>query len=110
MRGPRAQWAFGSAASALLILLLASLADGQNYKEKVMVDYSYYTMHLYKHDADGSYATHHVDMSGASVHDFLSNHSQGSFPFRIKESKKNPQKCFLVRQKRLFPWSEFASI
>jgi hypothetical protein len=40
------------------------------------VDHSYYKMHLYKHNADGSYDTHHVDMTDSHVHDFLSNHSQ----------------------------------
>ena len=72
------------------------------------MDHSYYNMNLYKvrqyimnetlqdqycfyfklhkinspflaqHNADGSYDGNHVDMTDSHVHEFLSNHSQGS--------------------------------
>lgn len=69
---------------AVLSVLLGgalSLAGGQEdveYKEKIVMDHSYYEMHLYKHNADGSYDHNHVDMTDSHVHEFLSNHSQAA--------------------------------
>jgi len=58
-----------------------ALVGGQedvDYKEKIVMDHSYYNMHLYKHNADGSYDANHVDMTDSHVHEFLSNHSQAA--------------------------------
>merc|ERR1712141_28152 len=46
--------------------------------QKYSVDHTYYTMSLYKNNADGMYDQHFVDMSTAHTQEFLSESSQGA--------------------------------
>ncbi len=68
---------------AVIFLCLTHLTVGQeeeesSFKKKVLEDHSYYKMELYKENFEGAYDRHLVDMSGATVHEFLSNHSQAA--------------------------------
>lgn len=67
--------AFHSKIFTLLVLASASLATEH---QKYSVDHTYYTMSLYKNNADGMYDQHFVDMSRAHTQEFLSNQSQGA--------------------------------
>lgn len=63
---------------ALLALTLAASEAAAAGEKVVTVDHDYYRMQLYKRNAENMYDQQLVDMDGAVVHEFLSNHSQAA--------------------------------
>ena len=61
--------------TTLMVLLGSTMATEH---QKYSVDHTYYTMSLYKNNADGMYDQHFVDMSTAHNQEFLSESSQGA--------------------------------